>query len=424
MVPEKPITDRQTQGTPGRRSTSSGRKGFGCRAAAAPARCRCRRASAASTALAVDSSGSDAPPGRTRAARWPRSGEQQHAGRVVGRVAAADGCGFAATRHAPRRQQAQRQVGQEQPAPVAVVDDEAADHRPADAGDREHGREVALVARPLPGRHQLADERLRQHHQAAAAQALQHARGDQPCMWAPGRRPASPARTRQRGQHHVAPAEAVAHAAVQRRGDGGRQQVADRRSRRCRTGRRGRARCAGVAGGQQGLVDRAHEHRQHDRAEQREEGEHPSTSWPTTSKVATPPTTTEPTGRTRRRSRPTRTRPSWLLAPMNIELTAPTRPRISSGVSSCTSVCRTTTLTMSAPPDKRQRDQRHQEPASTGRTPACTRRRPPPTAAASGRRRLRIGWRVSRTDISSAPTAGAARSAPRPDGPTCRMSLA
>ena len=36
---------------------------------------------------------------------------------------------------------------------------------------------------------------------------------------------------------------------------------------------------------------------------------------------------------------------------MNTELTALTRPRMSLGVSICTSVWRTTTLTMSAPPE-------------------------------------------------------------------------
>jgi hypothetical protein len=40
--------------------------------------------------------------------------------------------------------------------------------------------------------------------------------------------------------------------------------------------------------------------------------------------------------------------PSWFDVPMKSELTALTRPRISSGVSSCTSEERTTTLTTSA----------------------------------------------------------------------------
>ena len=34
------------------------------------------------------------------------------------------------------------------------------------------------------------------------------------------------------------------------------------------------------------------------------------------------------------------------------------------------------------------------------------------------------GQRVSTTDVSNAPAAGAARSRPSPHGPTCRMSLA
>ena len=42
--------------------------------------------------------------------------------------------------------------------------------------------------------------------------------------------------------------------------------------------------------------------------------------------------------------------PSWLEALMNRKFTAPTRPRISSGVASCTSEKRITTLTMSAAP--------------------------------------------------------------------------
>jgi hypothetical protein len=47
---------------------------------------------------------------------------------------------------------------------------------------------------------------------------------------------------------------------------------------------------------------------------------------------------------------PARNSPNWLLALMKVALTALTRPRISSGVSSCTSVWRTTMLTMSAAP--------------------------------------------------------------------------
>ena len=66
--------------------------------------------------------------------------------------------------------------------------------------------------------------------------------------------------------------------------------------------------------------------------------------------VPTPPTTVAAIGPITAAMLPARNSPSSLLAPMNTPFTALTRPRMSSGVSSCTSVCRTTTLTMSAPP--------------------------------------------------------------------------
>ena len=70
----------------------------------------------------------------------------------------------------------------------------------------------------------------------------------------------------------------------------------------------------------------------------------------TTASVPIAPTTTEPTGPIQAATAPARNSPSWLEAPMNVEFTALTRPRISSGVSSWTSVWRITTLTMSAAP--------------------------------------------------------------------------
>ena len=67
-----------------------------------------------------------------------------------------------------------------------------------------------------------------------------------------------------------------------------------------------------------------------------------------TSKVPTPPITTDPTGPTAAASAPDSNSPSWLDAPMKMELTADTRPRSSSGVSSCMTVSRMTTLMLSA----------------------------------------------------------------------------
>ena len=78
-------------------------------------------------------------------------------------------------------------------------------------------------------------------------------------------------------------------------------------------------------------------------------------------------------GRTARPSPPTRTPPSSLDELINTELTAATRPRISSGVSVCISVPRTTTLTLSSAPVTRQHDERQPEIA---RKAEYDRRRP------------------------------------------------
>jgi hypothetical protein len=151
-----------------------------------------------------------------------------------------------------------------------VVHHQPADHGAADAGRREHDGEVGLVARPVQRRHDLADLRLRQHHQAAAAQALQHAGRDQHAH-----RVREAARQRaerkhaDRAEQRVAASQPIAQAPVHRRHHGGRQQVAD-----CDP--RGVAEVAELGsdarrgGGQQGLVDRRQEHRQHHRAEQRQ----------------------------------------------------------------------------------------------------------------------------------------------------------
>ena len=79
----------------------------------------------------------------------------------------------------PGRERGERQIGEEQPAPAEMRHDEPADHRPADARGGEHQREIALEPDALDRRHQLADERLRQHHQPAAAESLEHARRDE-----------------------------------------------------------------------------------------------------------------------------------------------------------------------------------------------------------------------------------------------------
>src|SRR5262245_10626930 len=70
----------------------------------------------------------------------------------------------------------------------------------------------------------------------------------------------------------------------------------------------------------------------------------------TVTKTAQPPTTTDPTAPSHAAITPARNEPSWPEQPMKNELTPPTRPRISSGVVTCTMVWRTTALTMSPAP--------------------------------------------------------------------------
>jgi hypothetical protein len=72
-----------------------------------------------------------------------------------------------------------RQVDVEHPAPGQAVGEEPAEQRPDDARDAEDRAEGALVLAPLAGRHDVGHDRLGQHYQAAAAQPLQGAERDQ-----------------------------------------------------------------------------------------------------------------------------------------------------------------------------------------------------------------------------------------------------
>ncbi len=108
---------------------------------------------------------------------------------------------------------------------------------------------------------------------------------------------------------------------------------------------------------------------------------------------------------------------------MNTELTALTRPRISSGVATCTRVWRTTTLTMSKAPvaarAMSESGKLRERPNSAVAAPNA------PTAQSIIRPACRwIGQRARVKPTMSAPTAGALRSRPSPSGPACRMSRA
>src|SRR5207249_2821546 len=72
-----------------------------------------------------------------------------------------------------------RDVDVEDPPPGDRSHDDPAEERPRDARDAEHGAEEALVAAALARRYDVADDRLHQHDQAAGAEALNRAEGDQ-----------------------------------------------------------------------------------------------------------------------------------------------------------------------------------------------------------------------------------------------------
>jgi hypothetical protein len=78
-----------------------------------------------------------------------------------------------------QRDDAQRQVDVEDVAPAETVHREPACQRADDARDTEDGTEISLVATALAGRYHVADDREREREQAAAADALQPAEGDQ-----------------------------------------------------------------------------------------------------------------------------------------------------------------------------------------------------------------------------------------------------
>src|SRR5262249_22768371 len=120
---------------------------------------------------------------------------------------------------------------------------------------------------------------------------------------------------------------------------------------------------------------------------------------------------------------PARNSPIWLDVPMNSELTALTRPRMASGVSSWITGCLITTLSMSdAPITTSMAIDKMNEVDSPNRTVAN-----PNVATAAyitNPTRLVSGQRATTNEQVSAPTAGTARINPSPKDPTAKMSRA
>ena len=173
--------------------------------------------------------------------------------------------------HDEHRDHADRHVHVEDPAPREGLDEEAAEQRAGDAGDREHGADQAHVAAAVARRDDLGDDRLRADHQPARAEALQRAEGDQLAhRLAQARQQRAGQEDQDRGQEDGLAPVHVAELAVQRRRGRRRQQVgrhdpaqvvqpaevADDRRQRGRDDR---------------LVERGQEHAQHQRAEDRDQ---------------------------------------------------------------------------------------------------------------------------------------------------------
>src|SRR5215468_9956004 len=136
----------------------------------------------------------------------------------------------------------------------------------------------------------------------------------------------------------------------------------------------------------------------------------------TTRIVPMPPATTEMTGPNNAAVNPDSSAPNSFEVPMKILFTDETRPRISSGVTSCTIDPRMITLTLSNAPRRKSRPSDSQ---NTFDNPNKIVERPNPvTHQINVFPACFIGGRcATRRAIPKAPTAGIARIQPRPTGP-------
>src|SRR5262245_42788605 len=80
---------------------------------------------------------------------------------------------------APGRERCERQAGDKEPTALGMGHHDTSDDGTADARRREREREVTLEPYALERRHELANKRLRQHHQPSSAQSLQYSPGNE-----------------------------------------------------------------------------------------------------------------------------------------------------------------------------------------------------------------------------------------------------
>ncbi len=78
-----------------------------------------------------------------------------------------------------QRNQADRKVHIEDPAPRQVLDDHTSEQRAGDASEAKDGPEEPLIAPTLARRDDIADRRLHEHDQPAGAEPLHGTEGDQ-----------------------------------------------------------------------------------------------------------------------------------------------------------------------------------------------------------------------------------------------------
>ena len=196
---------------------------------------------------------------------------EKHEARRVERGAAAVALARGNAGDEQHRQQAERNVDQEDRLPAEGLGEIAAGNRAERVRRDGDAGEIALIAAALARRDGFADQGLRQRHQPAAAETLQHAKQrEQRDVRRERAEHRADHEDRQRDEHHRAPAERIAEAAIDRCGDGVGDQVghhhpggaldfAEVRSDR------------GQGGCDDGLVGHRQKHRQHDGREDQEE---------------------------------------------------------------------------------------------------------------------------------------------------------
>src|SRR5215475_3325428 len=136
----------------------------------------------------------------------------------------------------------------------------------------------------------------------------------------------------------------------------------------------------------------------------------------TTRIVPIPPATTEMTGPNSAAVNPDSSAPNSFEVPIKILFTDETRPRISSGVTSCTIDPRMITLTLSNAPRKKSTPSDNQNTFDKPNTIVATPN--PVTHHSNVFPACFIGGRCATSRaITKAPTAGIARIQPRPTGP-------